>query len=122
MSEITPGAVFQHDYPFILERAMVGFDEEGALYAKTWCPGVRFEPIGPEESGAFADGVGKQILTVVSVHKPRPFPERVFYTRKWLSPKGKSFGCGRLHIKTTQAFRRLISGYRYEYEVEQEAA
>ena len=123
MSEIEPGAVFELDHPFTRERSMVGWDDEGAMYANSWCPGVRFEPIGPEESGAFADGVGKQILTIVSTHRPGKYPLRIFYTRQWIAPNGKRFGKDNLHIRAIQSFRQLIKGYRYTYEIaDQEAA
>lgn len=118
MTDFAPGAVFEIAYPFCLEDATVGFDDEGPLRAKSWRPGVRWDAIGPEDDGAFANGVGKQIVTVVSTHKPAPFPERVFYTRQWETPEGKRFGKGRLFIKTVQGFRSLIKGYRYTYELD----
>lgn len=122
MSEIAPGAVFEVTHPFTLEDATLGYDENGPIRGKSWRPGVRFEMISHEDSGAFADAVGKQVLIVVGIYKPGTFPERTFYTRQWVSPRGKRFGKTRLHIMTTQAFRRLIKGYRYSYEVTERQA
>lgn len=121
MSDICEGAIFEVVHPFIKDKWQA-IDEDGPCYAESWRPGVKFEPISPEDSGAFADGVGKQILTVISIHKPGRFPERVFYTRQWEAPNGKRFGKRRLLVKTSQDFRRIIAGYRYPYDLNEEAA
>lgn len=93
-----------------------GFDEDGPFTAKTWAPGVYHINLPPDgDTETRADGIGVQIITVVSTHKPGRFPERVFYIRRWRDPVGREFGNPKLHIKTAQAFRRLIRGYRHEY-------
>jgi hypothetical protein len=115
------GAEIEVGHPFV--RGMftehVGDGEGGwsEVSRPTWEPGIRHEWVQPDDTEPVADAVGSQILTVVSVHKPGRFPERVFYTRLWRDPDGREFGKGKLHIKTAQAFRRLIRGYRHEYRV-----
>lgn len=103
-------------YPFFQDDYN-GLDEDGPYTAKTWRPGVRYEMVPPDDSEAVADGVGKMIMEVVSRHKPGRFPERVFYTRRWVDPTGKEFGKRRLMIATSQQFRRIANGYRFEYRV-----
>lgn len=122
MSEIMEGQIWTPDYPMVWAEYTV-YSDEGPFVRKTWSPGVRWEFTDPfGGSDAFADGVGKQILTVVSVHKPGKYPERVFYTRKWQDPSGKVFGKPGLRITTTQNFRILAKGYRHSFQLKQEAA
>lgn len=124
MSEpIAAGQTFEFPYPFIRDDITeYDYDAEADIVTETkipsWRPGVRFESDGQGDMDTLADGVGRQIVTVVSVHKPGRYPERVFYLRRWVSPDGKGFGKSRLMVKTSVAFRALISGYRYAYEVE----
>lgn len=111
------GDEFRVPYPFVKEK--IG-QFAGAPLLESWRPGVRFEMIGPEDEGAFADDEGKMILVIVDIHKPGHYPERVFFTRKWEDPNRKQFGKNNLRIITTSAFRKMLNGYRYEYEVENE--
>lgn len=113
---LDPGSVSEVDYPFTRDDYS-GHDEDGPFTAKTWRPGVRFEMCAPDDTEAVADGMGKMVLEIVSTHKPGRWPERVFYTRRWLDPTGKEFGNRRLRIATSQQFRRLANGYRHEYRV-----
>ena len=117
---IEAGSVFAFSYPFIREEREV-YEEDGPVMMKSWRPGVRYEPVYQDDSEAIADGLGEQIVRVVDVHKPGRYPPRVFFTREWKDPSGKVFGKPGLHIKTLDAFRRLVSGYRYEYRVKDAA-
>lgn len=93
-------------------------DEEGVAERETWKPGTRYEPIDNMGNGHdVADGVGWMHLTEISRHKPGKYPERVFYTRLFEDPDGKSFGKRNLRMTTAEAFRRLCAGYRVPYEV-----
>jgi len=115
----TAGEVFTVKYPFILED-YTEWDEDGPSTFKSWVPGARFvasDAYG-EESRACANGEGQMELTVVDVHKPGRFPTRVFFTRKWVDPKGRRFGKSGLHIMTLDAFRRRAKGYWHHYEIE----
>lgn len=117
MSEFSDGQVFELRYPMVLETVSL-FDEEGPIQTESWRPGTRWahtSPYGDAES--YADGEGKMLLTVVSMHKPGKYPERVFFTRKFVSPVGREFGSSKLRMATIQTFRRLTKGFRYEYEV-----
>ncbi|MGL5935127.1 MAG: hypothetical protein ACRCZI_05845 [Cetobacterium sp.] len=111
---------YRHRYPFIrFEYKEFVIDGEGVTSAKvpSWKPGVKFEDYGSGGTEALCDGIGEQVLTVISRHKPGKFPERVFYTRQWISPEGTAFGKGGLKVTTADAFRRLCGGYRYEFTV-----
>ena len=79
-----------------------------------WKPGVEFEACAGEHY-AVAYGLGEMILTIVSIHKPGRFPERVFYTRQWRDPDGKVFGSKKLRMTTTPTFIRRASGYKHEF-------
>lgn len=112
-------------YPFVLEKVRVP-EVGGPETIISWRPGVRYQMrnVSGESEGyseAIADGIGAQILTEVSRHKPERFPERVFYTRQWIAPDGRRFGKGGLHIATAEKFRRLTRGYAVPYRIYDEA-
>jgi hypothetical protein len=106
------GDRFEMKHPFIREKHLYT-DEEGSTEHNQWRPGVRATDNGPEGSTCEADGVGFQILTVVSLHKPGRYPARVFYTRRWRDPDGREFGKQKLYCKAVAAFTTLTGGYRY---------
>lgn len=110
MSAWLPGQVVEVDYPFVLS-VFRGYGDE----RETWTPGVRYVYVSPYgDSDSVFDGMGKQILTVVSTHKPGRFPERVFFERRWVTPAGKTFGKSKCHIETAQKFSRLARGFQHE--------
>ena len=112
-----PGQVVEFDYPFV-RSLFTMWDEGGPSDTPTWKPGVRHIYISPYgDTDTIADGMGKQVCTVVSLHKPGRYPERVFYTRKWRDPSGKEFGNGALRIATVGAFRNLTRGFRHDYRM-----
>lgn len=123
MSEFTAGQEFRSAYPFV-RGTFASYDEGGEYEVKTWNPGVVFEACGyyGDESQAVAQGEGSQILTVIDVHKPGKYPERVFYTMTWVDPDGRKFGKKKLHIATTEKFRRLSRGFKFAYVIEREEA
>ena len=98
-------------YPFV--RSTYG---EGDESAPCWVPGVRFEPVYPDDCRTVADGVGAVVYAVVGEFKPGKYPERVFYTRQWVDPDGKVFGKQKLLVSTRQKFDRLLAGFRFPYE------
>ena len=104
------GSVHKIKHPFLCE-VYSEFDGEGFTDAPSWRPGVRSIDNGSEYSTLEADGIGDQILTVVSVHRPGKYPERIFYTRKWRDPDGKMFGKDNLLVRSTAQFTVLVSGY-----------
>lgn len=118
------GEVLTVPYPFV-RSTFTGMDadEEGPheFTLPTWIPGTRYEHgISSDErewSENYADGMGAMLLTVISVHKPGRFPTRVFYTRQWRDPEGKTFGKSKLFVKVSSAFLRLTQGYRVPFEL-----
>jgi len=115
-NDIFEGSVLSGPYPFVRDKYSYQ-DESGWCEEMVWKPGVRMEPCGPEDAEAIADGEGKIILTVVATFKPGRFPARVFYTRAWLPPSGKSFGKNKLRVTTLQNFYALAKGYRHDYRL-----
>lgn len=125
MSDFIAGQIVVVPHPFVRDTFTVHeSDGDGwSSYEKpTWKPGTRGEMVPPDDSEMVADGMGSQILTIVSIHKPGRFPERIFYTRRWRDPDGKEFGKGALRIKTAQAFARMARGYRHEFRLDQQEA
>ncbi len=110
--DFEPGQRFEVEYPFVLETYT---DNEGETLS--WKPGIEFVANGPEDFDAIAHAMGKQLLTVVSVHKPGPFPTRVFYQRAWENPKGRAFGKPKLRMTTQSNFRVMLKGYRHPFIV-----
>lgn len=116
---IAEGSTFNFPYPFVKELYDDGDPDGGP--SLSWRPGVRFENRVIRGDGGFdevydavADSIGRQVVTVISTHKPGTFPMRVFYTRQWIDPLGREFGKGKLHIKSIAAFRHLIQGWHGE--------
>ena len=111
-------------YPFVRYVANLYDEYDGCPYqTEGWRPGCTLET--DENAGGYfpenhyvADGVGSMVLDVVAVFKPGRFTERVFYTRRWINPDGLEFGkTSTLRIATTGQFRRLLKGYRHQFEV-----
>ena len=114
-NRLIPGALFTFPYPFVEDEYSDGSDGPSTP-SPCWKPGIRFEDRG-ECHQALADAVGSQTVTIVATFKPGRYPERIFFTRKWTDPDGKSFGKSNLHTKTRAGFTRLISGYRHEFDI-----
>jgi hypothetical protein len=106
------GSEFTITYPFV--RGAYGADI-GETDKPTWQPGIRDEWISAEDTGTVADGLGFAKFTVQGVFKPGRYPTRVFFTRAFTDPDGKTFGAPKLHIATLQKFNRLIAGYRVPF-------
>lgn len=78
----------------------------------TWIPGWDSGADYYDEWTA-CEGWGAEIRTVVSVHRPGHYPERVFYIRQWRDPDGRLFGKKRLRILASRDFRSWARGTRY---------
>lgn len=109
------GKSYEVRCPFV-RTTYTEVDEDGTSEVPTWRPGVEWVNVGYfGEAEARHDGVGSVVYTVVDFHRlPRPYPPRVFFTRKWVSPDGHRFGKNRLHIMTLEAFRRRLQSYKFE--------
>lgn len=111
-------------YPFVRYVADLYDEDDGRPYqTEGWRPGCTLK-IDENAGGYFpenhyvADGVGSMVLNVVAVFRPGRFPERVFYTRRWVDPDGREFGKpNKLRVTTAAHFRRLLKGYRHDFEV-----
>ncbi len=112
---MTAGDILQFSYPFVRDT-FSEMDEDGVSTSACWRPGVRMVDY-LEHQEAVADGIGQQIITVVSTHKPGKFQERVFYTRQWRDPSGKVFGRSSLRVATAGALKTLTRGYRHPFEI-----
>ena len=104
-------------YPFVRGTYLDLSCEDGFADKPTWTPGVRYEAVGPEDSGAVADAIGSCAFTVEAVFKPGRFPTRVFFTRQYTNPDGAKFGKTKLHIATLDKFRRLAKGYQHPFGI-----
>lgn len=115
---LNEGDVFRVRYPFCRASSEI-LGEEGVVTVQGWKPGTYAEGEDPFSwvSTALADGVGLMILTVVSTHKPGKYPARVFYTRRWIDPDGREFGCSGLRVLVESKFRRFAAGYQHAVEV-----
>lgn len=113
-SQLAPGTVYSIAWPF---RQQSLIDGRRVLYARNlWRPGAE---VIKEDHGCatICHGVGLLTVTLVSIHKPGPkFHPRVFYVAQFTDPDGKALK-PKLRMKTTAAFKTLVKGYRYEYEV-----
>lgn len=114
---IEAGKTYDVECPYV-RTTYDHYDLDGEDYSATtratWKPGIEWEACGPEDSEAVADGIGKVLYTVVSVHHlPKPYTARVFFVREWIDPDGKKFGKRTLRIMGIAAFRRRLNGYRF---------
>ena len=122
MSEagMVAGEEFVVQYPFVrVKVTLLDEDEDGrsGVEVDSWQPGTRNEHVYPDDCEAVADGLGVMTLTVVSTHKPGRYPLRVFFTRTFTTPEGKTFGKTKLHIVTAEKFRRISSSYQHPFEL-----
>lgn len=112
------GQEFRAPYPFCRTTYDALPDFEGEpVEQPTWKPGVEWDVNNYGDSEAGADAVGEVVFTVIAVFKPGSFPPRVFFLRNWVDPDGKRFGRNNLRMTTQQNFRKLIKGYRHDYEL-----
>lgn len=111
---IEAGKTYSVACPFI-RAPYTGCDEDGYHTELSWKPGIVWESMSRdyEEADARAHGMGYVSYTVVSVvDLPRPYPKRVFFTRKWTTPDGRTFGKNRLVIMTADQFKRRLDSYK----------
>lgn len=124
MIDIEPGAVFTARYPFTRTEVEL-WDADGPSTVPAWRPGARAQVYtGPDSADPACHAEGLAEYRVISRHKPGRFPERVFYTRVFITPDGFRFNGPKsraLRWATAARFRRMISGHPFEYVVEPEA-
>lgn len=114
--------VFTSPFPFIADtytRVNYDGDRPYETEEETWRPGVRWIDIVVKGDGWVDDGgqipeadaIGQITITVVSRHRPAGYQERVFYTRQFTDPDGKTFGKGKLFCVTANTFKRRKKGW-----------
>ena len=124
------GQVLERWTPFILEdKEIMSFDPDigpGSTTIKSWRPGTRSEPIGPEDARPVWDGDGAEIRTIVAIVKIDNRTTRILYRRRWRKPDGEEFGKNTVRMTTPSALSMWQSGrgsyYRQEIERWKEAA
>lgn len=114
--ELQEGNIYTVTFPFVGD-VYHGFDACGPFDTETWRPGCRSEHVYPDDCEFVADAEGQMTLTIISIHKPGKYPERIFYTRKFIDPEGKEFGATKLRMTTAIAFKRRAAGYYHPYRV-----
>ncbi len=105
-------------YPFSRDK-YTSYDDDGPFTEVTWRPGCYAEETH-DYVDYLADGMGKVSYRVMGVFKPESYPERVFYVRQWTDPDGRTFGKKKLHVTTTGNFRKILRGYRHDFELPEE--
>lgn len=113
-----PGTIFKVKYPFTLAHGFK-IEEDGPVDFPSWKPGTEEIPVQPDTSETVYHGVGSMVLTVVATFKPPKWPTRIFYTRQWIDPQGRTFGKNNLRITTLGNFNRMKQGYRYRQTVKE---
>lgn len=109
------GDVFAVAYPFVRD---VTTDVEDGREVPTWNPGIRY--MGTDDGErvfGLADGRGVMTLTVIATVRPKGFPPRVLFTRKFTRPDGVTFGKNKLQIATSDKFRRMATRFAHNYHV-----
>lgn len=110
--DIGAGFVLDQEYPFV-RTVWEKFDPDGPGPSLSWRPGVEYVTawLGEEANESTeAHGLGRVVFTVVDVYAPpHPYPKRVFYTRRWVDPDGRTFGKSLLRMTTLTAFRNWIA-------------
>ena len=111
MTKFEPGQVWRMRCPFIREDVDL-IDVDGPYTQKSWRPGVRYEPVPPDDAEPVSDGFGCELRTIVAVVPIPGWPTRIFYTRRYQTPNGSHFGKRRLRVTTSANFRRWTThGY-----------
>jgi hypothetical protein len=82
--EIKSGQEYRVKFPFY-ENDDHGHDQHFPYSSGLWIPGCRSVMSPPDDCEFAADGEGEMVLTVVDTFKPGKYPERVFYTRKFMA-------------------------------------
>lgn len=112
--EFEAGAVFERDHPFTLVVENKGDPE---FETERWRPGAWDKETCGEDVKSYANAVGKVRFTVVSIHRPPGYPTRVFYTRQFFLPDGKSYASGSLKNSVISKFRRDVRAFPFAYEI-----
>lgn len=116
------GKTYEREWPFLREKVELVYWDivDPSEDYETWKPGFEMEQQAPYgDSWPVAHGMGAELFTVVSTHKPGPkYPTRVFYIRQWRDPDGKVFGQRSLRQCVAWAFRKKLETPQHLWELE----
>jgi len=111
-----PGDVFERPHPFTL---VVEHDHDPDAAFERWRPGAWNVDSAGEDVLTSCTAMGRVKFTVVSIHRPPGYRERVFFKREFTTPEGKRYAPGRLMNCITRKFRKDISAFPFPFDVEQ---
>lgn len=110
-----PGDVFERDHPFTwVEEGSYGDDRY-----ERWRPGAWNVETVVDEALSSCTALGRVKFTVISVHRPPGYQERVFFKREFITPDGTRYTPGRLMNCITRKFRKDIAAFPFAFEVEE---
>lgn len=114
---IIPGAVFEREHPFtwVEERGRLSTGPDDVY--ERWRPGAWETKIISDDAAMACHGEGTVKFTVISVHRPPGYQERVFYTRHFTDPEGGSYATNKLHHKVMRGFQKEAEAFPFRYEV-----
>lgn len=101
------GQVFERWTPFVVEAKEIHWldrDSDGSRTIQNWRPGIRNEPVYPDDARPVWDGDGAEIRRIVSIAKIDGGGIRILYRRTWRRPDGGEFGKARVRMTTPGAF------------------
>jgi len=110
------GQVHERWTPFIVEdKKLTYFDGENFTTSaiKHWRPGLKSEPIYPDDARPVWDGEGAEIRRIVSIASIEGGGKRILYRRTWRRPDGGEFGKARVRMTTPSAFTAWLRGSGY---------
>ena len=108
--------IYKVEWPFLKQ-----YDNIENRWARglSWRPGVGNFNCNGEKGKLRASGVGHAVFTkLAEVELVGRYANRVLYTRHWEPPEGDDFGKPLVRMMARSAFTRMISGYRYTFEVD----
>lgn len=112
-TDLSPGLAFERDHPFTLVVEGVGEWE-----VERWRPGAwNTDTRGVDEALAACTAEGRVKFTVISLHRPPGYPERVFFKREFTCPDGTRYAPGKLHNCIRRKFIKDVAAFPFEYVV-----
>lgn len=113
---VRAGDVFERDHPFTwtTERGSAPDDVH-----ERWRPGAwNIDSVG-EDVLPSCTALGRVKFTVISMHRPPGYQERVFFTREFITPDGEKYAPARLMNCIARKFRKDVAAFPFRFDVEQ---
>jgi hypothetical protein len=84
-------------------------------------PGMRVERDGSGETWMEADAQGRvQFKIIKVVEMPKPYSTKILFVRRYIEPNGKTLKWSGIEMRGISAFKKLISGDRWNYELKED--